>query len=1021
LRAPPAQRQIAYGFLGDLVRAVSERPGTAAISPATAGSLVALHPTLSGRFTTALDPASGEEALRRRTAALTELLTVAADEVPFALLLDDMHWLDGASRQVLAAALERLEHTPLLCVTAARPGTGFEAQAPTKLELRPLDEPDVARLITSLGALPDEPWASSLAGAVQHSADGVPLLVLETLQLALDKGHLRLNGGHWACPAPAELAHQLRGGSALRARIAALAEEDRWSLLILAVAGAALTATDLAAAGQRDIRAIEEVLPGLEQRGFLRRSGERWLPAHDEIGALTIDLASASARLQAHAGLGRMMAQGEGESGPNLIAAAHHLAAAGQRAVVIGLFARYLGQVRRQGDGRRVGEVAYEFLGEGTPPPQVHALARGLPLWTRVRWSSARNIAATLLLAAIAFIGTAALVNRGVPDAELVLLLRDTTGAVYSYQATVRESEFASDRPVAIHRISLPGLLDNPKRIRDVRWNPAGDRAVVTIHTGDSVRTSDLYLYDPETGLRLLSEADGDDGAVSWSPDGRSIVFTTARWRSGGYYTYDLARLRIGDSAPIPLTEGPWLDGDPWWSPDGSRILFTRQALDEPIRFCWIRTDRLSTPTCRVARDGEGWNGALGWVSPSQFVVNLKRSTGQSVAIAGFDNGPPTPVSDDALGSQVSPGGRFAIASQVDRSTGAVVKGVLLLRSSGPFRVLAIPPGLSTVTVNWRRGSGAEESLAHLTLPDSAAVTPVDASFHLTPIGIGASGRRTALPTATIRYRTLDSAIAGVDSDGVIRPRRPGQVRIEASAGGWITDTFHIEVTAPQSTTVMKERWDSSFADRWQLYGRPLPLVVEAPDGTPAFWNHGDGSYGSGAYSRQSWAGQGFGVEARISLPRNQAQWQQASVGLFGGVRYAELARWDHGNGPAPLWNDAERTGSCAVNMPAGETFEFRRSFSVSAGTFGDSFEVDTTLFNGEWFRLAIQILPDGRCAIAINGVTAWFSPIRVRTDEPFTIVLGNSSDRTRVLHGAIDAWTGVRSDIDWNQPPTPR
>ena len=200
-----------------------------------------------------------------------------------------------------------------------------------------------------------------------------------------------------------------------------------------------------------------------------------------------------------------MMAQGERNSGTNLIAAAHHLAAAGQRAEVIGLFARYLGQVRRQGDGRRVGEVAYEFLGEGTPPPQVHALARGLPLWTRVRWSSARNIAATLLLAAIAFIGTAALVNRGVPDAELVLLLRDTTGAVYSYQATVRESEFASDRPVAIHRISLPGLLDYPKGIRDVRWNPAGDRAVVTIHTGDSVRTSDLYLYDPETGLRLLS------------------------------------------------------------------------------------------------------------------------------------------------------------------------------------------------------------------------------------------------------------------------------------------------------------------------------------------------------------------------------------------------------------------------------------------------------------------------------------------------------------------------------------
>ncbi|MEO8635949.1 MAG: AAA family ATPase [Gemmatimonadales bacterium] len=1021
MRATPAQRQVAYGFLGELVRAVSERPGTAAISPAAAGSLVALHPSLSGRFTTTLDAASGEEALRRRTAALMELLAVAADEAPFALLLDDMHWLDSASRQVLATTLERLEGTPLLCVTAARHGTGLETTALTRLELRPLDEADVAGLITSLGTLPEEAWASSLAAAVHHSADGIPLLVLETLQLALDRGHLRLSGGEWHCPAPAELAHQLRGGGALRARIGALSADDRWFLLLLALAGTALTTTDLGGISRRDPRMIEEFLSGLEHRGFLRRSGDQWLPAHDEIAALTIELEPEEARLRAHLGLGQAIAVSAEPNRLRLIQAGYHLAAAGRKAEVIGLFARYLGQVRRQGDGRRVGEVAYEFLGDGAAPAAVLVLVRGLPLWTRARWSSARSIAAAVIVTVVVSLGTMALMNRRAPEAELVLLLRDSTGGLRAFQADVRESEFAAEQLIPIHRISLPGLLDHPSEIRDVRWSPTGDRAVVTIHTGNSVRTSDLYLYDEASGLQLLSEADGDDGSVSWAPDGRSIVFTTARWRSGGIYSDDVARLRIGDSAPIPLTNGPWLDHSPWWSPDGSRIAFTRHALDAPVRLCTVRTDRLAEPTCRLAAQGTGASGVLGWISPSRFVVNLKRGIEQQVAIAGLSGDPPTPVFDDGYAAEVSPGGRFARVSRLDRATGVVTEGVLQLRSPGVFRPLDIPRELSAVSFSWRHGTGAMEPLADLTLPDSATITPIDANFLLTPIGRGASGRTIPLNREALEWRALDTAIAQVDTNGVVRPRQLGSARIEVGVGGWIVDTFRLEIVPPSSTPVLGERWDSTFASRWRFFGRPLPTIVRGEDGSNAFWNRGDGSYGSGAYSRGSWTGPGVGVEARISLPHTQAQWQMASLGLIGGFRYADVTGWDHGNGPAPAWNDPQHSGVCSVNLPAGETFELRRSFSVTAGSFSDFFQVDTMLFHRPWFRLAVQILPDGRCGVAIDGVPAWLSPARVRTDEPYTIVLGYSSDHARVLHGSIDAWTGVRSDIDWNQPISPR
>ncbi len=403
LRGSSAQQTISYALAAELAMALGHLPGAAGISPAAAGALVALAPPLSALFTSSVDLARGDEALRRRTIALSELVGAVSEESPLAILIDDLHWVEDMSRRVIDGVLARLTADRVLVVTAARPTAVAKVGRPgsLKLELEPLTAPQVEELLTNLGTLPDEPWAHRFSTDLCEAARGAPLLIFETLQLAIDQGALALDEGVWACKAEERLAKHLAKGSALARRIGDLDVQSSELLLLLATAGASLeldALADAAAAAREDVHAR---LLELEQRGFVARRGDSWESSHDAIAEQVIELTERGALRDAHRRLGRAMFDRYPDQTPALQRAARHLVLGEDGDELPRLFRRFVVVGRRPGDGLRYADLAHRLLGEFATARRVRSLVRSLPIHTRVGLTSRGRIAAATFAVAV--------------------------------------------------------------------------------------------------------------------------------------------------------------------------------------------------------------------------------------------------------------------------------------------------------------------------------------------------------------------------------------------------------------------------------------------------------------------------------------------------------------------------------------------------------------------------------------------------------------------------------------------
>lgn len=384
-RARPADRDLSFSLVAAIVEALAALPGALGISSASAAVLVDVAPALSSTFRGATAGGGGADELPRlRALATLELITSIAEELPLLLLVDDLHWADDASRQLLASLADRLTGTPVLLVVASRM-TGRSWAVPegaVYVDLAPLAIEHLESLLTSM-ATGEETMLRSLAELLQEVAGGNPMLALAALDFALERRVLRIEQDAWTCRSLEELRRLIGSGGVLEKLLADLPAGGLAMLAALALCGGALDEEVLVAAAA-DL-SDADLLPLLATRGLVSRSTIGWEIAHDRMVDAVLAVVTPAELQQIRIRTGRALLHG-GQVNARQLQLAGRLLADGGDPEARQLFLRWLLMQRNARHWRAPAHAAALFLGDAAHPEQVEQLASTVSRASRLWW-----------------------------------------------------------------------------------------------------------------------------------------------------------------------------------------------------------------------------------------------------------------------------------------------------------------------------------------------------------------------------------------------------------------------------------------------------------------------------------------------------------------------------------------------------------------------------------------------------------------------------------------------------------
>jgi class 3 adenylate cyclase len=193
-------------------------------------------------------------------AALRRLFQALAARRPLALIVEDLHWADPSSVDLLVRLLPLASSAPLLVclvtrpdrdspgwrlVTAARELLGGSL---TEINLQALSDSDSRRLVANL--LEIEALSEETRSLILKKAEGNPFFVEEVIRMLIERGSIVRSERGWVVASPIQaidIPDNLQG--LLLARIDRLPEEIKHTLRVAAVIGR-----------QFPVRVLEQVL-----------------------------------------------------------------------------------------------------------------------------------------------------------------------------------------------------------------------------------------------------------------------------------------------------------------------------------------------------------------------------------------------------------------------------------------------------------------------------------------------------------------------------------------------------------------------------------------------------------------------------------------------------------------------------------------------------------------------------------------------------------------------------------------
>ena len=156
----------------------------------------------------AMHPDVEPEQLRRQIAlAARALIERRLDKEPLLILVEDLHWADTASVDLLRQVVDQLASRPLMVLLSHRPETRpplVTRAAQSVIRLTPLSRDQTRELVAGLFAAPVGGRLEQLQDFVATRAGGNPFFVEEVVRSLVDKGVLSRQGDRWTCAEASE-------------------------------------------------------------------------------------------------------------------------------------------------------------------------------------------------------------------------------------------------------------------------------------------------------------------------------------------------------------------------------------------------------------------------------------------------------------------------------------------------------------------------------------------------------------------------------------------------------------------------------------------------------------------------------------------------------------------------------------------------------------------------------------------------------------------------------------------------
>jgi len=143
-------------------------------------------------------------------------------------------------------------------------------------------------------------------------------------------------------------------------------------------------------------------------------------------------------------------------------------------------------------------------------------------------------------------------------------------------------------------------------------WSPDGRSLAFTSYWQGSPEIYRLSLKDSEAARPLLRGFSPLSSGAAWSPDGKTIAFSVSKGGKANIFT-----LPDRGGKPEPLTKAWSLDVSPSWSPDGKEIVFVSSMAGRPDLYI-MKAD--GTGTRRLTFEGS-YNADPDWSPTGDWIA----------------------------------------------------------------------------------------------------------------------------------------------------------------------------------------------------------------------------------------------------------------------------------------------------------------------------------------------------------------------------------------------------------------